>query len=64
MTAELRRRVPRGWSVDAYAVHPGEVMTNVVRSMPRALQTAYRILLRAILLTPSEGACPCRVLLH
>ena len=37
------------------AVHPGEVLTDVVRSLPGGLQKAYRLLLQTILLTPQQG---------
>ena len=63
-TRELRRRLagaapgegggpPR---VQAYAVHPGYVLTDVVRSLPAAVQRAYRLLMARILLTPEQGA--------
>eukprot|EP00884_Botryococcus_braunii_P014731 jgi/Botrbrau1/23259/Bobra.0102s0004.1 len=66
-TAELRRRLAAGSGgkdgsgtpdVEAYAVHPGEVLTDVVRSLPPLMQRAYQTLLRYILLTPAEGARP------
>ena len=38
------------------ALHPGEVRTDVVRSLPGPLQAAYRLLLQTILLTPRQGA--------
>ena len=37
------------------AVHPGEVLTDVVRSLPGPMQRAYRLLLTTILLTPAQG---------
>ena len=51
---ELQRR--GGGAVLSLAVHPGEVMTDVVRSLPGALQRCYRLLLQTILLTPQQGA--------
>ncbi|PRW61076.1 short-chain dehydrogenase reductase SDR [Chlorella sorokiniana] len=51
---ELQRRT--GGKVVSVALHPGEVMTDVVRSLPGPLQRAYRLLLQAILLTPQQGA--------
>lgn len=50
---ELQRRT--GGRVVSVALHPGEVMTDVVRSLPGPLQRAYRLLLQAILLTPQQG---------
>lgn len=50
---ELQRR--SGGSVLSVALHPGEVLTDVVRSLPGPLQKAYRLLLQTILLTPAQG---------
>ena len=55
-TAELRRRLPGGCGVVAAAVHPGEVMTDVVRTLPRPLQATYRVAMLPFCLTPVEGA--------
>jgi NAD(P)-dependent dehydrogenase (short-subunit alcohol dehydrogenase family) len=52
--AELQRRT--GGAVTAVAVHPGEVLTDVVRSLPPLMQSAYRLALGLVLLTPSQGA--------
>ncbi|KAI3432217.1 hypothetical protein D9Q98_003779 [Chlorella vulgaris] len=52
--AELQRRT--GGGVVSVAVHPGEVMTEVVRSLPGPIRTAYRFLLQTVLLTPQQGA--------
>ena len=43
-------------SIVVTAVHPGEVLTDVVRSLPPTAQAAYRSLMGAVLLTPAEGA--------
>lgn len=51
---ELQRRT--GGAVVSVALHPGEVMTDVVRSLPGPLQRAYKLLLQVILLTPVQGA--------
>jgi hypothetical protein len=50
---ELQRRT--GGKVVSVALHPGEVLTDVVRSLPGGLQKAYRLLLQTILLTPQQG---------
>ncbi|GBG00471.1 hypothetical protein Rsub_13152 [Raphidocelis subcapitata] len=42
--------------VQVYAVHPGYVLTDVVRSLPAVVQRAYRLLMSRILLTPEQGA--------
>lgn len=55
-TAELNRRLgPAGIPVDALCLHPGNVMTEVVRSLPPLIQTLYKALLTHILFTPQEG---------
>ena len=40
----------------AVAVHPGEVLTDVVRSLPAPVVKLYRVLMSTLLLTPQEGA--------
>jgi hypothetical protein len=42
--------------VQVYAVHPGYVLTDVVRSLPAPVIAAYKLLLGRILLTPEQGA--------
>jgi retinol dehydrogenase-12 len=55
-TAELRRRIPSSWNVGCYSLHPGNVITEVVRTLPQFVQVIYRFFLRAVLLTVAEGA--------
>ena len=55
-TAELRRRIPASWNIGCYSLHPGNVITEVVRTLPQFVQAIYRFFLRAVLLTVSEGA--------
>lgn len=57
-TAELRRRLPGDCGIAVTAVHPGEVMTDVVRSLPALMQSAYRFFMRPFCLSPAEGAHP------
>jgi hypothetical protein len=38
-----------------FAVHPGMVLTDVVRSLPAPVVKAYRAVMRLLLLTPTEG---------
>ena len=52
--AELSRR--SGGDVISVAVHPGEVATGVVRSLPGPIQTLYNVVMGTILLTPAQGA--------
>jgi len=59
-TAELRRRLPPGCGVVAAAVHPGEVMTDVVRTLPAPMQAVYRAAMRPFCLSPAQGARPAR----
>lgn len=55
-TAELNRRLSAaGVPVDALCLHPGNVLTEVVRSLPPLIQTLYRALLTNVLFTPQEG---------
>ena len=51
--AELTRRT-KG-EVLAVAVHPGEVTTDVVRSLSPFLQKSYKLVMGMILLSPSQG---------
>jgi NAD(P)-dependent dehydrogenase (short-subunit alcohol dehydrogenase family) len=57
-TAELERRLQAAGcsGVRCMSVHPGNVITGVVRTLPRLVQAAYRLVLGRILLTPEEGA--------
>jgi retinol dehydrogenase-12 len=52
--AELSQR--SDGDVIAVAVHPGEVATDVVRSLHPYIQKLYNIVMGAILLTPAQGA--------
>eukprot|EP00878_Enallax_costatus_P018821 GHUV01019836.1.p1 GENE.GHUV01019836.1~~GHUV01019836.1.p1 ORF type:complete len:340 (+),score=131.34 GHUV01019836.1:333-1352(+) len=54
---ELNRRLSvAGIPVVALSLHPGNVMSDVVRSLPPTIQKLYRMLLKRVLLTPDEGA--------
>ncbi|WIA09975.1 hypothetical protein OEZ85_010187 [Tetradesmus obliquus] len=56
-TAELNRRLAAaGGGVQALSLHPGNVLTNVVQSLPPAIQSAYRAIMARVLLTPEQGA--------
>lgn len=55
ITSMLRERCAGSGKVVFYAVNPGEVMTDVVRSLPSYIGKLYRLLLKQILLTPMEG---------
>jgi len=52
--AELSRRA--GGDILGVALHPGEVTTDVVRSLPGPMQRLYKFVMGFILLKPSEGA--------
>lgn len=41
--------------VHCVSVHPGEVLTDVVRSLPLFMQHLYRMIMRLFLLTPAQG---------
>ena len=47
----MRRR-----GVRALALHPGNIVTGVVRTLPKIVQVAYRVIMGRILLTPDQGA--------
>ncbi len=42
--------------VRCLSVHPGNVITGVVRTLPRFVQVAYRVIMGVLLLSPEEGA--------
>lgn len=56
ITNYLHRQLPGSAGINIVAVHPGEVLTNVARSLPSWLMALQRLLLPSILLTPSHGA--------
>jgi retinol dehydrogenase-12 len=41
--------------VRCVSVHPGEVLTDVVRSLPGTMQRMYRLIMQLFLLTPAQG---------
>ena len=41
--------------VRCLSVHPGEVLTDVVRSLPGTMQRLYKLIMRLFLLTPAQG---------
>ncbi|KFM23329.1 Retinol dehydrogenase 11 [Auxenochlorella protothecoides] len=45
-----------GPSVRSVAVHPGEVLTNVIHTLPGPVRWLYARLLAGVLLTPRQGA--------
>ena len=53
-TKHLRGKV--GDRVELMVLHPGNVMTDVVRTLPWMVQKAYGIVMPIFLLTPEEGA--------
>lgn len=53
---ELNRRLSAaGIPVAALSLHPGNVMSDVVRSLPPVIQRLYRVLMKRVLLTPEQG---------
>eukprot|EP00951_Prasinocladus_malaysianus_P012231 scaffold91025_cov46-Prasinocladus_malaysianus.AAC.1 len=63
-TAELRRRIPKAWNIGCYSLHPGNVMTDVVRTLPVIVQKGYRLVLTQILLTLAQGCVRARCTLY
>lgn len=60
-SAELSRRLiaasPSSTNgVGVACVHPGNVLTNVVRTLPAAVRSLYAAVFSRVLLTPAEGA--------
>lgn len=41
--------------IRAVALHPGEVLTDVVRTLPHFLQRMYKMIMAAFLLSPEQG---------
>ena len=59
-----RRRLSSGSSrssVQVFAVHPGMVLTDVVRSLPWFVRKAYNLIMGLLLITARQGEGP---LLH
>ena len=50
------KRPERTTNARCLVVHPGNIVTGVVRTLPWFVQVAYRIIMGSILLTPAEGA--------
>lgn len=55
-TNALHRRLPEFFSIDIIALHPGEVVTNVGRTLPAYLRWGYRYIMPFACLMPREGA--------
>eukprot|EP00798_Chlamydomonas_sp_ICE-L_P007352 gene7352-475_t len=53
---EMRRRLGPETNIQVFAIHPGMVLTDVVRTLPDFMQRLYKFLMSFILLTPSQGA--------
>ncbi|CAI5972294.1 unnamed protein product [Closterium sp. NIES-65] len=56
LTNVLQRRLPASAHIDVVAVHPGEVLTNVARTLPKIIQELQRAIMHALLLEPWQGA--------
>ncbi|CAI5503555.1 unnamed protein product [Closterium sp. Naga37s-1] len=55
LTNVLQRRLPASARIDVVAVHPGEVLTNVARTLPRFIQELQRAVMHALLLEPCQA---------
>ncbi|CAG9460090.1 unnamed protein product [Pedinophyceae sp. YPF-701] len=53
---ELRRRVPESWNVHCMSLHPGNIMTGIIRTSPRIIQLLYKLVVPMTNITASEGA--------
>lgn len=53
---QLEERLQPDVPIHILALHPGNVVTDVVRTLPGMIQWLYRLVMRGILLTPTEGA--------
>jgi NAD(P)-dependent dehydrogenase (short-subunit alcohol dehydrogenase family) len=57
LTLDLQRRLDAGGAnVRCFAADPGEVLTDITRTLPRPLRAMYKALLPWILFTPAQGA--------
>jgi NAD(P)-dependent dehydrogenase (short-subunit alcohol dehydrogenase family) len=57
LTLGMQRRLDAGGAgVRCFAVDPGEVLTDITRTLPPPLRSMYRALLPWILFTPAQGA--------
>ena len=45
-----------GFRIEFMTLHPGNVSTDVVRTLPKLVQKAYGIVMPLFLLTPAQGA--------
>jgi NAD(P)-dependent dehydrogenase (short-subunit alcohol dehydrogenase family) len=52
------RRVLREEPVHVFAVHPGEVMTDIARNIPSLLFRAQAVIMPIFLFTPAQGPAP------
>jgi retinol dehydrogenase-12 len=55
-TASKTTPEKRETHVRCVCVHPGNIITGVVRTLPNFVQVAYKVIMGSILLTPAEGA--------
>lgn len=55
-THALQQRLPEGSPITCYALHPGNVATNVTRTIPSVLQKGWQMLQFLMSMAPSEGA--------
>lgn len=57
LTLELQRRLDAaGANVCCFAADPGEVLTDITRTLPPPLRAMYKALLPHILFTAQQGA--------
>lgn len=56
LTVELARRLPMEARVSVVSLHPGNVVTGVVRTLPKLVQSMYRCVMTKVLLSAADGA--------
>lgn len=55
-TRAMREMLGSSSNVHVFAVHPGIVLTDIARNIPRVFYRMYKLVFRLLLLTPQQGA--------
>lgn len=55
LVKHLRKVLGRDTGIVCLSLHPGEVLTDVVKTLPLLVQRLYRLIMQLFLLTPRQG---------